>query len=164
MQAGLIGSLLLAFLVAGPACADVAYVSNEADNTISIIDLAQMKDEKFVALNEGFVTSQSFFQAFERGGLQPQIAMEVSDIFSLINLVSEGMGYGLLPGRIGAFSSRIQLIPLTPKYASQQSIALIFSRSRERDPNLLALAAECRMYARADMQKQNPSHPDASCK
>jgi LysR family malonate utilization transcriptional regulator len=121
--------------------------ANHAD-----IDLAQMKDEKFVALNEGFVTSQSFFQAFERGGLQPQIAMEVSDIFSLINLVSEGMGYGLLPGRIGAFSTRIQLIPLAPKYTSQQCITLVFSKNRERDPNLLALAAECRMYARKDVQ------------
>ena len=112
------------------------------------IDLAQMKDEKFLALNEGFVTSQSFFQAFERGGLRPQIVMEVSDIFSLINLVSEGMGYGLLPGRIGAFSARMQLIPLAPKYASQQSVALVLPKSRERDPNMLALAAECRMYSK----------------
>jgi LysR family malonate utilization transcriptional regulator len=41
-----------------------------------------MRDEKFLALNEGFVTSQSFFRTFERGGLEPQIPMEVSDIFS----------------------------------------------------------------------------------
>jgi LysR family malonate utilization transcriptional regulator len=78
--------------------------------------------------------------------------MEVSDIFSLINLVSEGMGYGLLPSRIGAFSTRIQLIPLASKYASQQSITLMFSKSRERDPNLLALAAECRMYALTEIR------------
>lgn len=116
------------------------------------IDLAQMKNEKFLALNEGFVTSQSFLRAFERGGLTPQIVMEVSDIFSLLNLVSEGMGYGLLPGRIGAFSTRIQLIPLAPKYASQQSVSLVFAKSRERDPNMLALAAECRMYSRKHLQ------------
>lgn len=29
----------------------------------------------------------------------------------------------------------------------RQQIALVFARSRERDPTLLALAAECRMYA-----------------
>jgi LysR family malonate utilization transcriptional regulator len=115
------------------------------------IDLAQMKDEKFVALNEGFVTSQSFFGAFERAGIQPRIAMEVSDIFSLINLVGEGMGYSVLPGRIAGFSTRIQLIPLAPQYASHQSITLVFPKSRERDPNLLALAAECRMYALKEM-------------
>lgn len=112
------------------------------------IDLEDMKDEKFLALNDGFVTSQSFFRAFERGGLAPKIVMEVSDIFSLINLVSEGMGYGLLPGRIAAFSTRIQLKPLAPKYTSRQSVTLVFPRSRERDPNMLALAAECRMYSR----------------
>jgi LysR family malonate utilization transcriptional regulator len=112
------------------------------------VDLAHMTGEKFVALSEGFVTSQSFLQAFRRSGFTPQIAMQVSDIFSLINLVSEGIGYALVPGRMGAFSPRIQLIPLAPKYASRQSITLVFPRSRERDPNLLALAAECRMYAR----------------
>jgi LysR family malonate utilization transcriptional regulator len=112
------------------------------------VDLAQMTGEKFVALREGFVTSQSFLRAFRNSGFEPHIEMEVSDIFSLINLVSEGIGYALVPGRMGAFTPRIQLIPLVAKYASQQSITLVFPRSRERDPNLLALAAECRMYAR----------------
>jgi LysR family malonate utilization transcriptional regulator len=56
----------------------------------------------------------------------------------------------LLPGRIGAFSSRIELIPLAGKYASHQQVTLMFPVSRERDPNLLALAAECRMYGRQD--------------
>jgi LysR family malonate utilization transcriptional regulator len=142
-------------LVAVPMFDDTMYLAAPVDSPYANhteIDLAQMKNEKFVALNEGFVTSQSFLQAFERGGLKPQVAMEVNDIFSLINLVSEGMGYGLLPGRIGAFSTRIQLIPLAAKYTSQQTITLLFSKSRERDPNLLALAAECRMYARKNVQ------------
>jgi LysR family malonate utilization transcriptional regulator len=137
-------------LISIPLFDDLIYLAAPPDSPYAghaEIDLAQMKDEKFLALNDGFVTSQSFFQAFERGGLKPQIVMEVSDIFSLINLVSEGIGYGLLPGRIGAFSSRIQLIPLAAKYASKQSISLMFAKGRERDPNLLALAAECRMYA-----------------
>jgi LysR family malonate utilization transcriptional regulator len=73
----------------------------------------------------------------------------VSDIFSLINLVSGGMGYSLLPGRVAEFSTRIQLIPLDAPYASHQTISLLISKSRERDPNLLALAAECRMYGKA---------------
>lgn len=110
------------------------------------IDLEDLRDEKFVTLSEGFVTSESFSQAFQRSGYMPQIAMEVTDIFSLINLVSEGIGYSLLPGRIGAFSSRIQLLPLSKKYALHQQVTLMFPVSRERDPNLLALTAECRLY------------------
>jgi LysR family malonate utilization transcriptional regulator len=152
---GLIEPVTSNDLVSVPLFEDTMYLAAPVGSPYANqteIDLAQMKDAKFLALKEGFVTSQNFLKAFERGGLTPQIAMEVSDIFSLINLVSEGMGYGLLPGRIGAFSTRIQLIPLASKYASQQSITLVFPKSRERDPNMLALAAECRMYSRKYLQ------------
>ena len=73
--------------------------------------------------------------------------MHVDDIFSLINLVSGGVGYSLLPKRIEAFSPRIQLIPLEQRYDSQQQITVLIPKNRERDPNLLALAAECRMIS-----------------
>jgi LysR family malonate utilization transcriptional regulator len=138
-------------LVSVPLFIDLIYLAAHVGSPYADaaeIDLEDMRDEKFVTLSDGFVTSDSFSQAFQRSGYTPQIAMEVSDIFSLINLVSEGIGYGLLPGRIGAFSSRIQLIPLSKKYASHQQVALIFPVSRERDPNLLALSAECRLYGR----------------
>lgn len=140
-------------LVSVPLFNDVVYLAAHVGSPYAgaaEIDLAQMRDEQFVTLGEGFVTAESFRQAFQRSGYQPQIAMEVGDIFSLINLVSEGIGYSLLPGRIGAFSSRIELIALADKYASHQQVTLMFPASRERDPNLLALAAECRMYGRQD--------------
>jgi LysR family transcriptional regulator, malonate utilization transcriptional regulator len=109
-------------------------------------DLRDLKGEKFITLNDGFVTSDSFDHAFRQAGYVPETIMRVSDIFSLINLVGGGMGYSLLPGRIAEFSTRVDLIPLDARYASRQAITLLFPRSRERDPNLLALAAECRMY------------------
>lgn len=112
------------------------------------IDLAQMRTEKFVALTAGFISSESFRHAFTAAGYQPEIATHVGDIFSLINLVSGGVGYALLPGRIAAFSTHIQMIPLSEKYTSRQIVALLLPKNRERDPNLLALAAECRMFGR----------------
>ncbi|MBP4817303.1 LysR family transcriptional regulator, partial [Acinetobacter baumannii] len=33
------------------------------------------------------------------------------------------------------------------QYHMQQEIGLVFLKSKERDPNLLALIAECRMFA-----------------
>ena len=72
--------------------------------------------------------------------------MQVSDIFSLINLVGSGMGYSLLPARVAEYSARIELIALAAPYASHQVISLLMLKSRERDPNLLALAAESRMF------------------
>jgi LysR family malonate utilization transcriptional regulator len=46
------------------------------------------------------------------------------------------------------FKDKVQLIPVQPKYLMRQTIGLHFMRSRERDPNLLALAAVCRMSHR----------------
>jgi LysR family malonate utilization transcriptional regulator len=113
------------------------------------VDLKALRGEKFITLGGGFVTSDSFDHAFQQAGYVPETIMRVGDIFSLINLVSGGMGYSLLPGRIAEFSSRIDLIPLDARYGSRQTITLLLSKTRERDPNLLALAAECRMYGKS---------------
>jgi LysR family malonate utilization transcriptional regulator len=111
------------------------------------LDLRELRAEKFITLGGGFVTSDSFDHAFQQAGFVPETIMRVGDIFSLINLVGGGMGYSLLPGRVAGFSSRVDLIPLDARYGSRQTITLLLSRSRERDPNLLALAAECRMFS-----------------
>ena len=113
------------------------------------IDLADVRDEKFVALNDEFATATDFNELFHRAGYVPNVVMRVGDIFSLMNLVSGGVGYSLLPGRVTSFSPRLQLIPLGARYAAKQVIALLLPRRRERDPNLLALAAECRMLGRS---------------
>lgn len=110
------------------------------------VDLRDLSGEKFITLGSGFVTAHSFDHAFQQAGYVPETVLRVSDIFSLINLVAGGMGYSLLPGRVAGFSSRIDLIPLGARYASRQAITLLLPTARERDPNLLALAAECRMY------------------
>ena len=115
---------------------------------IAAVDLAAARSEKFVSLNDEFATAANFNDLFAQAGFVPKIAVRVGDIFSLINLVSGGVGYSLLPGRVAAFSPRIQLIPLARRYAAKQVITLMYPRKRERDPNLLALAAECRMLRR----------------
>ena len=80
----------------------------------------------------------------------PNVVMKVGDIFSLMNLVGGGVGFTLLPGRVrDFFKDKVQLIPLQPQYLMRQTIGLSFMRTRERDPNLLALASVCRMAHRA---------------
>jgi LysR family malonate utilization transcriptional regulator len=75
--------------------------------------------------------------------------MKVGDIFSLMNLVSGGVGYTLLPGRVrDVFKDKVQLIALQPQYLMRQTIGLHFMRTRERDPNLLAIASVCRVANR----------------
>lgn len=139
-------------LVAVPMFEDDIYFAAPLDSPYAAcdyIDLQDLKGKKFVTLGEDFATYQDFSRAFELAGFQPEIAMRVGDIFSLTNLVSGGIGYALLPGRVAHFSPKVQLIPLAPRYAIHQQIMLLLPKNRERDPNLLALAAECRMFRRA---------------
>lgn len=110
------------------------------------IDLASCAGERFVTLTEGFVTYSGFVDAFRVAGFSPNVVMKTGDIFSLMNLVSGGMGYTLLPGRVrSVMPQKVQLIPLQTKYLMRQTISLNFLRTRERDPNLLMLLSVCRM-------------------
>ncbi|SET82010.1 LysR family transcriptional regulator [Variovorax sp. OV084] len=109
------------------------------------IDLGACASERFVSLSEGFITYSGFVESFRVAGFTPNVVMKTGDIFSLMNLVSGGVGYTLLPGRVrGVMPQNVRLIPLQPRYLMRQTIALNFLRTRERDPNLLALLTLCR--------------------
>jgi len=111
------------------------------------IDLGACVDERFVSLTKGFVTYSGFLEAFRIAGFTPNVVMKIGDIFSLMNMVSGGIGCTLLPGRVRpVLPSGVRLIPLQSKYRARQKITMTFLRTRERDPNLLALLAVCRGY------------------
>jgi LysR family malonate utilization transcriptional regulator len=65
--------------------------------------------------------------------------------------VAGGIGCTLLPGRVRhAMPGKVQFVPLQGRYLMRQTIVLSFLRTRERDPNTLALLAVCRT-ARRDL-------------
>jgi LysR family malonate utilization transcriptional regulator len=112
------------------------------------VDLADLREMTFITLTQGFATHRDGARVFQQAGFEPKVAMQVNDIFTLLSMVSSGVGYALLPGRIAAvYENRVRLIPLQARYRMQQHIGLVFLKARERDPNLLALLAECRMYS-----------------
>ncbi|KAA8735109.1 LysR family transcriptional regulator [Acinetobacter qingfengensis] len=113
------------------------------------IDLSTLKHETFLTLSKGFATRSDSDVMFEKAGINPEVFLQVSDIFTLISMVNAGVGLALLPGRISTiYESSVKLIPLQAPYQIKQKIGLVFLRSKERDPNLLALVAECRMFAK----------------
>ena len=113
------------------------------------IDLSTLKDETFLTLSKGFATRNDSDLVFEKAGIDPKVFLQVSDIFTLVSMVSNGVGLALLPGRISTiYESSVKLIPLEAPYQIKQEIGLVFLKSKERDPNLLALVAECRMFAK----------------
>ena len=112
------------------------------------VDLSDLRQATFITLTQGFATHRDGERVFQQAGFEPKVAMQVNDIFTLLSMVSSGVGYALLPGRIAAvYENRVKLIALQARYRSQQHIGLVFLKSKERDPNLLALIAECRMYS-----------------
>ena len=118
----------------------------------AVVDLGACADERFVSLNEGYVTHDRFRDAFRVAGFEPHVVMTTNDIFSLMNLVGGGIGCTLLPGRIRSVLPRnVCLVPLLPQFQMRQKISVIFLRTRERDPNLLSLLAACRGYS-AELQ------------
>ncbi|AFJ48578.1 LysR substrate-binding domain-containing protein [Shimwellia blattae] len=112
-------------------------------------DLRQYEQSKFVSLAEGFATYNGFQEAFHIAGFEPQIITRVNDIFSMLSLVQAGVGLTLVPGRMHKmYADSVRMVKLAPEYQMRQQIGMVFARNRERDPNLLALVAEGRMYAR----------------
>ncbi|RCW66676.1 LysR family transcriptional regulator [Pseudorhodoferax soli] len=154
LRDGAIDAALMAVPVAAtdieyePMFEDEAFFAAPAQSAYAAmpeVDLSACVDERFVSLTEGFATYDSFVEAFRIAGFAPQIAMHTGDIFSLMNLVDGSVGCTLLPGRMRTvLPPNVRLVPLLARYRVRQTIALSFLRSRERDPNLLALLAVCR--------------------
>ena len=97
-----------------------------------------------------FATYAGFREAFHIAGFEPEIVTRVNDIFSMISLVQAGVGFALLPGRMKkVYEKDVQLLKLAEPYQMRQLISIVYSHHRERDADLLALAAEGRMYARS---------------
>lgn len=119
------------------------------------LDLADFREQTFVTLTRGFATYRDSFKAFERAGFEPNVVMEVSDIFSLISMVSAGVGYALLPRRVeGVFENKIRLLPLKGLEDIRQNISMVCLVNRERDPRILNCIAEGRAYARQHTESQ----------
>ena len=141
----------LAGLETMPLFEDTFYLAVPLSSSLKLkepVELADLKNEKFVTMNDGFATAQRFRDAFSEAGFEPVVVTRLNDIFSLMNMVQAGIGLSLVPGRIGkVFSNSVRLAGLAEKYRKKQIVALVFQKNRERDPDLLALVAEARMIA-----------------
>ncbi|HWV09964.1 MAG TPA: LysR family transcriptional regulator, partial [Pseudomonas sp.] len=57
------------------------------------VDLADLCDSTFITLTQGFATHQDGARVFQQAGFEPKVAMQVNDIFTLLSMVSSGVGY-----------------------------------------------------------------------
>lgn len=120
------------------------------------INLKVMEETNFVTLAPGFATYDDFHTLFTLAGFKPKVVAEVRDIFSELSLVNAGVGVAILPKRMSAvFPETVRFTPLLPPCRKYQCISLVFKRSREHEPNILALVAEGRIFSRMLQNQEN---------
>jgi LysR family malonate utilization transcriptional regulator len=56
------------------------------------VDLADLADSTFITLTQGFATHRDGARVFQQAGFEPKVAMQVNDIFTLLSMVSSGVG------------------------------------------------------------------------
>lgn len=126
----------------------VAVSKSSPFHWFDVIDLHRLQNEKLITLNHGFATYHDCVQSFENAGVEPQVMMQVGDIFTLLSMVESGIGYSLVPARVQEkFSDNIHFIKISDQHAVKQMVSLVCLESKERDPKILSCIAECRLYA-----------------
>ncbi|MCC2595895.1 LysR family transcriptional regulator [Pusillimonas sp. MFBS29] len=126
--------------------------------SMSEIDLGVCFEEKIATLTEGPFTTARLRADFIE--FQPQVVMEVEDIFTLMNLVANGVACALVHGRIREmFKNNVSFVPVAEKFNIPQTVGACFMRSRERDPNLLSLVAALRLLSAEESRRTQPSTP-----
>lgn len=120
----------------------------------SVVDLARCSKERFVSLSDDFATGRDMQRMMAKAGFEPEIVMRTGDIFSLMSLISGGVGCSLLPARAKeVFSDKIQWLSLESPYRHSQRIGLVCMKSRERSPNVLSVLRACRIV-RNQLEKE----------
>lgn len=137
-------------LISIPIFDDKVYFAapqNSKYSNLPEIDLSECSGERVVTLKDGLFTVANLTEKFPQ--FRPTYAMEVVDIFTLMNLIASGVACALAPGRIcKMYEHLVDFIPLVKSQQVFQTMGVSFLTSRERDPNLLALCAVVRGYIR----------------
>jgi DNA-binding transcriptional LysR family regulator len=79
-----------------------------------VIPLAELDGARFVDFPPGWGTRRSVDQLFLESGLQREIAVEVADLPTVVDLVRAGFGFAFLSPSLVADSRRIALRPVRP--------------------------------------------------
>jgi DNA-binding transcriptional LysR family regulator len=92
------------------------------------VALAELHGERFVDFPVGWGTRASVDRAFEQAGLLREIAVEVSDVPTAVELVRAGFGCAFLSDSMTAGARRVILRPVDPSPAFEVSLITPASR------------------------------------
>jgi DNA-binding transcriptional LysR family regulator len=111
-----------------------------ASDTVSLAELA---DERFVDMPEGWGVRMVTDRAFAAAGIARTVWFELNDSASVIEFVREGLGVALLPGSMAATAPEVHQIPIADA-ALSFDIFLAEPTGRRRTAAAAALGATIR--------------------
>lgn len=116
------------------------------------IELAELRDEPFVATPEGSGTRHDLFQACARAGFVPKVVVEVGDVTTMEHMVGTGTGVALVPEGMCTYAHPdVVRIPLNDQTPLQRTVGLVYPRKVNRNgafSELLRLATQARDHCK----------------
>jgi DNA-binding transcriptional LysR family regulator len=107
------------------------------------VSLAELADERFVDMPEGWGVRMVTDRAFAAAGIARTVSFELNDSASVIEFVREGLGVALLPGSMAATAPEVHQIPIADA-ALSFDIFLAEPTGRRRTAAATALGATIR--------------------
>lgn len=106
-----------------------------------VMELAAVKDRRFVAMSEGSSSRGHMMLACARAGFSPRVVMDTDDLFSVMGAVAAGIGLALVPGSMEDYRHPgVVLVPLAETVPTRRTVCLAYRRQTGRDKQLSVLS------------------------
>ncbi len=100
------------------------------------VAFADLANEPFITLTEGFVHTQVFDHLTQESGIQPQIVFRTGDVGLIKKMVAQGVGVALLVGIAVSDDDNLQTLTLTDTDQPRFSIAVVHRKGQVLPPLL----------------------------
>jgi DNA-binding transcriptional LysR family regulator len=107
------------------------------------VDPVELREERFIDFQPDWGTRDLADQVLAAAGVDRRVALEVTDVHSLLDLVSFGLGVALVPQSFAAKTDRARFVPLTGTVPPWETVTVA------ADPTSPAAAALLREVHRA---------------
>jgi DNA-binding transcriptional LysR family regulator len=115
------------------------------------VKLADLRDERFVDFHPDWGTRDLIDKVLAAAGVERRVALEVTDVHSLLDLVTFGLGVALVPRSFAAKTDRVRFLGFADSVPAWETV------SATSDPSSAAAAALLRAVRQAgDVARARP--------
>jgi DNA-binding transcriptional LysR family regulator len=157
------GRLDIAFVCRPPRCPDGVVVEPLAGEPLVLacapghpltdrtdVKLADLQGERFVDFHPDWGTRDLIDRVLADAGVERRVALEVTDVHSLLDMVTYGLGVALVPQSFAAKTDRVRFIGLADTMPAWETVTVT------SDPTSAAAAALLRAVREARSGRRSP--------